>query len=66
MEHLSDWHALNPAEPASYPRMARRVQVRFRDGRTEEGNRARFFPATILLPHTQISAWRYIKGDIID
>jgi len=43
------------------PRGERSWQVRFDDGRIEEGEGQMFFPRTKLLPVSSISAWRYIK-----
>jgi len=38
------------------------VQVRFVDGKFEEGQSRMFFPRVDLLPCSSITAWRYIKG----
>jgi hypothetical protein len=61
MEHLSDWHKLNSDDRGTYPHIAHRVQVRFANGRLEEGDRSMFFPASGVLPDSQITRWRYIK-----
>jgi hypothetical protein len=66
MEHLSPWHELDPADRATYPKVAQKVQVRFRNGDTQIGQRSEFFPAAGLLDDTEITAWRYIKDWIVD
>jgi hypothetical protein len=40
------------------------LQVRFRNGETQEGQCSMFFPAPGVLDDTEIAAWRYIKGVI--
>jgi hypothetical protein len=64
MEHLSDWHELDPPDRITYPRVAQKVQIRFRNGDTKEGPRSEFFRATGVLEDTEIIAWRYIKDPI--
>jgi hypothetical protein len=66
MEHLSDWHELDPADRTTYPQVPHKVQVRFTNGDEEEGYRSMFFPTTGVLADTEITAWRYIKGHIVD
>ena len=62
MEHLSAWHDFNPSDRSTYPRTSAPVQVRFGDGKVEEGDSRMLFPRTNLLPISSISAWRYMKG----
>jgi hypothetical protein len=62
MAHLSDWHAFNPSDRKTYPKVNAPVQVRFNDGKFEEGETLMFFPLVNLLPGSSIHAWRYIKG----
>jgi hypothetical protein len=61
MDHLSDWHVFDPTDRKTYPKEAALVQVRFRDGKLEEGDSRIFFPRTELLPTSSIIGWRYIK-----
>lgn len=62
MSHLSDWHVFDPKDRKTYPKVVDvPVQVRFEDGRLEEGNSQTFFPRTELLPSSSIIGWRYIK-----
>jgi hypothetical protein len=63
MAHLSDWHVFDPSDRKTYPAVDAPVQVRFDDGKLEEGDSRMFFPLTKLLPCSSIVAWRYIKGD---
>lgn len=49
-KHLSDWHVFNPSGRKSYPKVDAPVQVRFDDGRCEEGDSWMFFPIDKLLP----------------
>jgi hypothetical protein len=62
MAHLSDWHTFNPSDRKTYPKVNAPVQVRFDDGKFEEGETRMFFPQVNLLPCSSIQAWRYIKG----
>jgi hypothetical protein len=62
MTHLSDWHTFEPSDRETYPKVDSPVQVRFDDGRMEEGDCRTFFPLVKLLPCSSITAWRYIKG----
>jgi hypothetical protein len=61
MAHLSDWHRFNPSDRKTYPKVKAPVQVRFDDGKFEEGDSRTFFPKTKLLPSSSIDGWRYIK-----
>ena len=61
MPHLCDWHAFDPSDRKTYPKVDAPVQVRFDDGRCEEGDSRTFFPLMKLLPCSSINAWRYIK-----
>ena len=38
------------------------VQVKFNDGKFEEGGSRMFFPLAHLLPGSSINAWRYVSG----
>src|ERR1700744_1249028 len=62
MAHLSDWHDFNPADRATYPKVDAPVQVKFNNGRMEEGGSRTYFPQVRLLPASSIEAWRYIQG----
>lgn len=62
MEHLSEWHALNPTDQRTYPKVDSPLQVRYGSGKTEEGFSSDFFPGTGLLSDSLIVGWRYIKG----
>jgi hypothetical protein len=62
MAHLSDWHTFDPSDRKTYPEVNAPVQVRFEDGKFEEGQSRMFFPQIKLLPCSSIHAWRYIKG----
>jgi hypothetical protein len=62
MAHLSDWRVFDPTDRKTYPAMDAPVQVKFDDGKFEEGASRMFFPQTKLLPGSSINAWRYIKG----
>jgi hypothetical protein len=63
MAHLSDWHVFDPTDSRTYPKVDDApIQVRFADGKLEEGDSRMYFPQTKLLPSSSISAWRYIKG----
>jgi hypothetical protein len=62
IKHLSDWHEFDPNDRKTYPKVEAPVQVRFDDGRTEEGGSQMFFPVKKLLPGSSIKAWRYIKS----
>jgi hypothetical protein len=66
MKHLSDWHKLNPDDRSTYPQVAHMVQVRFVNGKMEEGERSMFFPADGVLHDCQITGWRYIKDDSLE
>jgi hypothetical protein len=66
MEHLSNWHDLDPADLSTYPQVAHKVQVRFRSGKTQQGDRSVFFPRAGMAAETQINGWRYIKDDSVD
>jgi hypothetical protein len=60
--HLSDWHVFDPRDRKTYPKVDdARVQVRFEDGKLEEGDSRMFFPRTELLPSSSIIGWRYVK-----
>jgi hypothetical protein len=61
MAHLSDWHRFDPSDRKTYPSVSGTVQVRFEDGKLEEGLSRTFFPLGRLLPTSSIRAWRYIK-----
>lgn len=61
MAHLSDWHLFNPSDRKTYPKVKAPVQVRFNDGKLEEGDSRTFFPTTRLLPCSSINGWRYIR-----
>jgi hypothetical protein len=63
MAPLSDWHRFDPSDRGTYPKEKALVQVRFDDGKLEEGGSRIFFPLTQLLPCSSINAWRYVKGD---
>jgi hypothetical protein len=45
MSHLSDWHACDPSDRSTFPKISARVQIRYRNG-LSEGNREDFFPRT--------------------
>ena len=62
MVQVSHWHTFNPSDRKTYPKVESPVQVRFDDGRCEEGDSRTFFPVAMLLPCSSIHAWRYIKG----
>jgi hypothetical protein len=62
MAHVSDWHVFDPSDRGTYPREKAPVQVRFDDGKLEEGDSRMFFPQTKLLPCSSIIAWRYVEG----
>jgi hypothetical protein len=62
MSHLSDWHAFDPSDRKTYPKVGAPVQVRFDDGEVKEGASTVFFPRMKLLPGSSINGWRYIKG----
>jgi hypothetical protein len=62
MAHLSDWHLFYASDRKTYPKVNAPVQVRFDDGKFEEGASRMFFPLATLLPCSSISAWRYIKS----
>ena len=61
-KHLSEWHVFDASDRTTYPRADARIQVRFDDGKFEEGDSRMFFPVGKLLPCSSISAWRYIKA----
>jgi hypothetical protein len=52
----TDWHKFDPNDRKTYPNVEAPVEVRFDDGRTEEGDSRRFFPAK----KSSIAAWRYL------
>jgi hypothetical protein len=58
IKNLSDWHEFDPNNRKTYPKVEAPVQVRFDDGRLEEGDSRRFFP----VKKSSIEAWRYIKS----
>ena len=60
MDHLSGWHVFDPTDRKTYPKVKAPVQVRFQDGKLEEGDSRVFFPQTELLPTSSIIGWRYI------
>jgi hypothetical protein len=62
MAHLSDWHVFDPSDRKTYPTADAPVQVKFDDGKFEEGVSRMFFPLAKLLPCSSIRAWRYIIG----
>ena len=62
MVHLSDWHVFDPCDRKTCPRDIAPVQVKFDDGRTEEGDSLTYFPKLMLLPTSSIKARRYIKA----
>ena len=62
MVHVSHWHTFNPSDRKTYPKVNAPVQVRFDDGKLEEGETRMFFSQVKLLPCSSIRAWRYIKG----
>jgi hypothetical protein len=62
LAHLSGWHTFNPSDRKTYPKVSAPVQIRFADGKVEEGETRMFFPQENLLPCSSIQAWRYIKG----
>jgi hypothetical protein len=63
MAHPSNWHVFDPTDRKTYPKVDDApVQVRFADGKLEEGDCRLFFPRTELLPCSSIIGWRYIKG----
>jgi hypothetical protein len=64
MPHLSDWHLFDPSDRKTYPKVNAPVQVRFEDGRLEEGLSRIFLPLAKLLPSSSIIAWRYIKASV--
>jgi hypothetical protein len=61
MAHLSDWRLFNQIDRKTYPKVKAPVQVRFDDGKLEEGDSRTFFPKTRLLPSSSINGWRYIE-----
>ena len=65
MKPCSDWRAFDPADRSTYPKVDASLQVKFENGRIEEGPASEFFPGTGLLPVSSIVAWRYIKGKAI-
>ncbi len=62
MTHLSDWHKFDPSNRKTYPTVDAPVQVKFDDGKFEEGGSRMFFPLAQLLPCSSINAWRYVNG----
>jgi hypothetical protein len=62
MAHLSDWHKFDPSNRKTYPTVDAPVQVKFDDGKFEEGGSRMFFPFAQLLPCSSINAWRYVSG----
>jgi hypothetical protein len=65
VEHLSDWHAFNPRDRSTYPKVNAPLQIRFESGRIEEGMASVFLPRIGLLPVSSIRAWRYINDKAI-
>lgn len=63
VEHLSNWHAFHSRDVRTYPKVDAVLQVKFENGRIEEGIASEFFPRTGLLPASSIVAWRYIKSE---
>lgn len=61
-KYVSDWYVFNASDRRTYPKVKAPVQVRFEDGKLEEGDSQVFFPSAKLLPCSSIVAWRYIKG----
>jgi hypothetical protein len=61
MSYLSDWHACDPSDRSTFPKVSARVQIRYKNGSQSEGNREDFFPRTGLLPGSLINGWRYIR-----
>ena len=62
MNHPSDWHMFDAGDRKTYPTVDAPVQVKFNDGKYEEGGSRMFFPLAQLLPCSSIHAWRYVKG----
>jgi hypothetical protein len=60
MKHISDWHQCDVTDEGTYPKVSARVQVKFEDGRMEEGDSSAFFPRVGHLPASAIVGWRYI------
>jgi hypothetical protein len=61
MDHIGDWHDFKPADRSTYPRVDAPVQVRFDNGRIDEGEHSRFFPELGHSRNSSITGWRYIK-----
>ena len=61
MSYLSDWHACDPSDRSTFPKVSARVQIRYKNDGLSEGNREDFFPETGLLTGSLIDAWRYIR-----
>jgi hypothetical protein len=62
MADLGNWQVFDPSDRKTYPKMDDApVQVRFQNGKLEEGESRMFFSQTRLLPCSSICAWRYIK-----
>ena len=61
MSYLSDWHACDPSDRSTFPKVSARVQIRYKNGSLFEGNREDFFPQTGLLTGSLINGWRYIR-----
>jgi hypothetical protein len=62
MEHLSDWHAFDPDNRTTYPKVDAPVQVRYANGLHIEAMMALAFFSKVDAFST-ITGWRYIKNE---
>jgi hypothetical protein len=65
VEHVSDWHVFNPGDRETYPNVEAPLQVRFENGRIEDGMTSEFFPRIGLLPVSSMVAWRNIDETVV-
>jgi hypothetical protein len=60
--HISEWHVFDPTDRVTYPKVSALVQIRFADGKFQEGDSRTFLSFTKLLLNSSITGWRYIQG----
>jgi hypothetical protein len=61
MDHLSEWHAFDPSNEGTYPKVNAPVQVKYDTGKLDEGFSVEFFRPDGRRSGLLITGWRYIK-----
>lgn len=65
MDQPYTWHTLDPNDASTYPTVNGLVQVKYSDGRMEQGECRKFFRQRQFVAVSDITSWRYMRDRTI-